>query len=309
MTGKKPMTLPGLDGTNPLGFFAAMGCAVAVDQSGGDGQLSWSGGPIPAAQLSGGTSPDELVALLMQEIEQWKQSWLIRDSRLNDVKLPPDDLRSLISESREDLRSHRLVAALVTEGVADGKGNAKPSDLYFTAGRQLFLDMARKVLESVTKEDLHQALFGSWTYTSRLPSLMWDTADDRIYALSALDPAGDQKLTEPGAECLALIGITQLPVIAGDERTLTPGCSGGWKNGFFRWPLWQHGLSANSAAALLGSSTLAGSVDRTQLDALGVERLLESDVRRSDQGGYGTFGPPRVLWQKAPAARSGPPAK
>lgn len=300
-TNENPgVALPGLDGTNPLGLFAAIGCAQAVDRLGGQGHLSWSTGPIPTAHITGVADADELVSLIMADLNEWRQCWLLSSSGHDDVKFQPDELRAFLRDSRQDERSLALATALVTEGVVDGKGAAKPTDFHFTAGRQLFLAMARKIVTGVGEDDIRRAIFGRWEYASKLPSLMWDTADDRLYALSALDPASNTKQTEPGVECLALGGMSVFTVTAGRERTLTPGCSGNWKKGKFRWPLWSQPLRAPSAIALIGSSVLSGKPAGPRLAGLGIDRLVESDIRRNDQGGSGTFGPPRVLWQRQP---------
>lgn len=38
-------------------------------------------------------------------------------------------------------------------------------------------------------------------------------------------------------------------------------------------------------------------LDPQRLEALGVAQVLESPIRRTDQGGYGSFGAPTVLGQ------------
>ena len=133
----------------------------------------------------------------------------------------------------------RLASALVAEGSLDNQGVAKPSDFYFTAGQQKFLDTARKILNAVSSEDIKAGLEGPWRYESELPSLGWDVTDDRVYALRAVNPSPEKKLTNPGPEALALLGLSTHPVFAGRSRTDTQGCSGSWKAGWYSWPLWR----------------------------------------------------------------------
>ena len=183
----------------------------------------------------------------------------------------------------------------MAEGSLDNNGVAKPTDLYFTAGQQKFLAMARQILDGSSLDDLLVGMNGPWKYESKLPSLMWDVSDDRVYALTANDPSKDKKLTNPGPEALAVLGLSLHPVFAGRERTLTQGCSGSWKSGRYSWPLWRKPASSHMVRSLLAH---AYDVERYQwFQSWGIFRILRSSIRRSDQGGYGTFGPPEVVWE------------
>jgi len=55
-------------------------------------------------------------------------------------------------------------------------------------------------------------LKGPWSYTSSISSLGWDVTDDRIYAIAAANPAKEKKKTNPGAEALAVLGLSRHPV-------------------------------------------------------------------------------------------------
>ena len=217
----------------------------------------------------------------------------------NELKLAPDDIRTYLSRSCAGETGGDLAAALVAEGSLDNNGVAKPSDLYFTAGQMRFLPIARTILSSVGREDLLTGLVGPWSYASETPSLGWDVVDDRVYALRANNPAPDKKLTNPGPEALAILGLSRHPVFAGRERTLTPGCSGTWKAGYYSWPLWNKPATPNSVGSLLAHACNHSDANRSRwYPSWGVSRILRSPIRRSGQGGYGTFGPPEVVWQQ-----------
>jgi hypothetical protein len=142
---------------------------------------------------------------------------------------------------------------------------------------------------------------GPWSYESQLPSLMWDVSDDRVYALAANNPSNrsEKKLTNPGPEALAILGLSLHPVFAGRDRTLTQGCSGNWKDGYYSWPLWCRPATPFAVKSLLAHAYHhpAAAVCQRWFRAWGVFRILQSPVRRSDQGGYGTFSPPQTVWQ------------
>ena len=126
---------------------------------------------------------------------------------------------------------------------------------------------------------------------------MWDVGDDRVYALSANDPSKDAKRTNPGPEALALLGLSLYPVFAGRDRTLTQGCSGKWKAGHYSWPLWCKPASILAVQSLLAHAYHHPSALERDcwFRAWGVSQVVRAPIRRSAQGGYGTFGPPEVV--------------
>lgn len=290
--------LPGLVGTNPLGLLAAIGAvrAVSVTQP---ATLRWEPGPLPTAVLGGLESIDRIADLVMSDHGHWEGAPIFHH---DDVKLAPGDIRPFLRACASDPeRSGALAAALVSEGVLDNKGASKPSDLHFTAGQQRFLRMARELHAGLTREHVVAALNTTWRYSSKLPSFMWDVADDRIYALAAVDPAGEKKLTEAGAEWLALLGLTAFPVFSGNhgKRTLTPGSSGSWKVGHFSWSLWSRPIGFDAIASLMNRSDgrQGAHFSDSAAQALGLMATVRCRIRRSDQGGYGSFGPPVIAWQ------------
>ncbi|MEZ5280231.1 MAG: hypothetical protein R2770_07140 [Acidimicrobiales bacterium] len=291
-----PIRLAGLEGTNPLGFFAALGLLDIADRHGGDLRLRWTDEPIPRAELLTDLTIDEIVELVLSDLEGWASAPVL--AMFDDINLEPSDNRRFIeacTNADDGGRSRRLVAALVAEGTAlDGNGSCKPTDLHFTAGQQRFMAAAREIRGVVGTEALRSALIERWHYDSQAKSLMWDVADDRVYALSAGDPSKDAKLTVPGAEWLALLGLASFPCFADSDRTRTTGAGGSWKAGTFTWPLWSGACDRHVASSLVAHATLL-STDPRWAAQLSVTRILRSSVRRSAQGGYGSFGPPSSI--------------
>ncbi len=304
--------LPGLEGTNPLGFFAALGVQVAFASETEQPRLWWSKDVTPCAVVDGLFGLEMIADQCMKTFSRWCDSPAMAPKRPDgsdmpkseDLKLAPDDMRKYLRLIDECGTSGSLISALVAEGSMDNKGVAKPSDLYFTAGQQKFLSSARQILNGVDSDDLLSGLRGPWNYDSALPSLGWDIVDDRVHALRAYDPATssgpDPKRTNPGPEALALLGLSLHPVFGSPNRTLTQGCSGSWKAGFYSWPLWCKPASPHAVKSLLahGYSPLVSESERW-FRSWGIFRILKAPVRRSDQGGYGTFGPPEVAWQSS----------
>jgi hypothetical protein len=88
--------------------------------------------------------------------------------------------------------------------------------------------------------------------------------------------------------------LTFLPTVPQGDRIATTGCVGGWKkDGRFRWPLWTVPLPASVV-----SSVLAQNVEEMRgadREARGIGVVFSSGIKRSDQGGYGSFEPARVV--------------
>ena len=292
------LQLPALDGANPLGFLAALGLLTVGDRMFGEGawRLSWTKRVVATPILHGVSSVDEVISAVLADRDQWRTATVL-EHPADDVKMSQADLRRYVMScvgENTDNRSSGLVAAIVAEGPLAGTGESKPTDLHFTAGNQKLIEMARRIRDGLTAGHLTEALETGWKYESELPSLRWDLADDRTYALSATNPAKTTKLTNPGAEWLAFLGLMTLPVFAAGTKLLTTGCAGGWKRGAFTWPNWDRPLTHRAASSLIGA------VDGKKLDGLeawSVFRLYTSTIRRSDQGGYGTFAPPKPIWE------------
>ncbi len=301
-------SLDGLDGTNPLGYLAALGALLVADRMMEDVRLSWTSGFTNVAVIHG-IALSDLVRVVMEDCDRWRDSTALGhvDGRnVDDVKFETsDDVRGYLkacAAADDGGRSLALAQALVCEFAFDKGGKTKPSDLHFTAGKQQFLKMARELRDEIGAEDVERALVGPWSRPSTLPSFKWDIADDRVHAVSARKPSTEKKNTEPGAEWLALQGLAFYGVQrAGAERVAVSGGGGSWERGSWRWALWDPPLSAISTMAFVNRIDVAVA-DVTKADAglrmAGVTKVLSTTVMRSGKGGYGSFRPTVVLWDK-----------
>ncbi len=300
--------LPALRGHNPLGLFAALGVLDVVTHALPDRliTLRWGDSLEPFAVLGGLDSLSQVMELCDRDRERWASSpvltWGPDGTLLDDLKPSLPDLRRWIEVVAQtywvsgDDRDIGLLTGLVAEGAAAGKGDAKPTHFHFTAGQQKFLTMVRVLQQNVTPEHLREATAGPWEYTSTLPVLGWDARGERIWALRGTNPSGDKKRGVPGADWLAFLGLRYFPVALHTDRMgrvqlVTTGCDVGWKRGAFRWPLWSVPLSSPVITALLADSRVAA-MPAAQQRRLGVLEVIQAGIRRSDQGGYGSFGPP-----------------
>ena len=303
----KEVALRALEGTNPLGFLGALGVLEALTCENPDATLRWTDELIPHAIIGGVSSLDLLLDVVDRDREMWRDSVLLgfpKDSPLPDAKPSAEVLRDWF-EAVAGQHDHRadsdLLCALVAEGALDRKGKAKPTHLHFTAGRQQFLDMVRLLAAKVNRERLQEAVCGPWRYDTPLPSLSWDARGERMYAIRAINPSKEKRLSVPGSDWLAFRGLVFYPVtrtIKGSLRTTA--CDPEWKRSAFRWPIWAVPCTRDVIGSLVADETLVSQSRRARLrpddlTARGILSVLEAPIRRNDQGGYGSFGGPDVL--------------
>lgn len=297
------LQLPALSGRNPLGFFAALGTLDALRRVHPEAAsaLHWSGDGAPTAVITGIDHTDQVIRALNIDRQHWSCCTLLTwaadgQDPLTHLRPPPAETRRWIAAigASTDTSPHcraqqRLVAGLVAEGGVDNSGKTKPTSFDFTAGQQRFLTMARQLARNVDEERFTEALFGPWRYDSTLPLFGWDAGSERIYALRGTNPSKEQRTGVPGADWLGFLGLAYFPVHAIGGVLHTTGCTGTWKETTFTWPLWHEPLPPAVIRSLLRDQSLVNA-DIAQRHRRGVSHLFQAPIRRSEQGGYGSFG-------------------
>jgi hypothetical protein len=286
-----------------LGYLAALGVIDAVTASGHEVTLRWTDELVPHAMLGGPESVDDVLEILDADRQRWLDSIVLRfpaAEPLRDAKPDEHLLREWFTAAFESgsALDRAMLCALVAEGGLDGNRNAKPTHLHFTAGQQQFLEMVRTLASSVDASRLREAVFGPWAYDSTLPSLSWDSRGERVYAVRASNPSKERRLGVPGADWLAFRGLIFYPVRVLNGSLRTTACDKDWKRSAFRWPLWSVPISRQTLYSLVADPSLVaqGAILRPRdLAARGVLSVLQAPIRRTDQGGYGSFGAPEIL--------------
>jgi hypothetical protein len=298
---REPIELSPLRGRNPRGLLCALGALDVATRALVDVpvRLMWTDSIEPVGVLSGPRDVDHLVELCDEDRARWSTSpvleWGPDGAAIDDVKVPPRSVAgwfeaALASVDRCD---SDLLAALLAEGPVSGKDDAKPTQLHFTAGQQRFLAKARELCEASDRDALREALAGPWRYASKVSGLGWEAGGERMHAYRAIAPTKEstRPIGVPGADWLAFLGLRFFPVVAHGERLVTTGCTGSWTRQRFTWPLWRVPANAAVVAALIGRGDLPGMTVPQRL-AVGVHHVLRAPIRRSEQGGYGSFGAP-----------------
>lgn len=308
------LLLTGLDGTNPIGFMAALGTQqVCADRGIGVG-LGWrledAWRPVLTAESA---DPDWLIGCLLDDLQQWRQDApelsLVYEKQtkkgvemVHDLKPEPGLFQSFAAKAVESAwrGARRWADYVAAYAAAHGKlgvqsnGSAKPTALHFCAGNQTFLDTVRELVQEVQAEDLREALLGPWRYERQVKLLGWDlVAGERDYALRATNPSNDKKAGVPGADWLAFRALPCFPTALVGGDLATTAFRGRGKQFSFQWLLWEPAVALSVARSLLALPD-AERMSRREREARGIVMVLRSAVRRTDRGGYGSFSAPTV---------------
>lgn len=314
------LKLEGLDASNPLAYFAALGLLQVLTDSNAaveprcEWRLSWHDEGRWLAVLHGSNDPDLVIKRVLDDVGSWRDELALQlaydgegkrlppsaDKATFDLKPSPDTFRAFADEAANNctpgkMRSARLIAAYGSELATDNNGKLKPTALHFTAGQQTFLGMARALQQGLRGDDFREALFGPWRNVSKLPSLSWNASAPRIYAYRAHNPSGEKRGSVPAADWLGFVGLRFFPVTSKRSGLLTTGVEGGWKNSTIRWPVWTSPLTVNAIRSLQSWKGLRDPMARDKWSAVGISGLYESRILRTEQGGYGSFSPASVL--------------
>jgi hypothetical protein len=229
--------------------------------------------------------------------------------------------RAAESATVSDRVAADFCAAYGCEVPPSEKGEVQKTDFFFTSGQQSFLGSLRElaaaqpppspgrrrgaasIAPGTGPSQLDHALFEPWSYPDPGPSLRWDPADDRRYALRAADPAKDPHApirTVRGANRLAVEALPWLPTFPIGSGVMTRGFARSGRVLLFTWPIWRPSLGANTVATVLGLTELyRDSPPRNELAARGIVEVYRA---RRIGGYYRNFAPAVACWGMIPIA-------
>src|SRR6185437_9236192 len=165
------LLLRALEGTNPLGFLAALGTFDATARSSRRATLRWTDDIVPQPMLGGIEDTEDLLEVLDEDRLSWARSLVLRYPETKPLADAKPDEHLLQGWFENAYRMDRAVDAdmlcsIVAEGAFDRARKAKPTHLHFTAGQQQFLEMVRTLATDVNKDMLKEAIDGPWEYKS-----------------------------------------------------------------------------------------------------------------------------------------------
>jgi hypothetical protein len=296
--------LPGVDGSNPLGFLAALGLLRIVPGA----KLEFSDDGSFKALIDGlDKSESELAKFVFDDAKvaedqsaPWRFTYTKASTKkqgpqeVADLKPPPEDFKRFLATCVEAwLSGHEEAAAYAaaysTDVAIDGKGNAKPTAFHFTAAQQTFLGAVEGIRASITHEWVKTSLFDGHAEKPG-SNLRWDPGSERNWALMANNPSGDGTRVDAPLEWLAFRGLPLLPSFPRGTRIITTGVVGRGDDMTFTWPLWRVPASRHTVRSLLQVDWTG---DANKRRARGVFAICSSAIRRTSQG-FGNFGPSSV---------------
>ncbi|MBN8477533.1 MAG: hypothetical protein J0L91_01050 [Burkholderiales bacterium] len=297
--------LVGVDGSNPLGFLAALGLLRVVPGA----KLGFSDdGSFRALVYGLDKSESDLATFISDDAKAaenrsapWRFTYIKAATKkqgpqeVADLKPPPAGFKRFLSTCIEawlsgDEEAAEYAAAYGTDVAVDGKGNTKPTAFHFTAAQQTFLGAVEGIRASVTREWVKKSLFEG--HGERPGSnLRWDPGSERNWALMANNPISDGTRVDSPLEWLAFRGLPLLPSFPRGTRIVTTGVAGRGDDMTFTWPLWTVPASRDTTRSVLRVDWTGKAEERT---ARGIFAICSSAIRRTSQG-FGNFGPPAVF--------------
>lgn len=307
---RRERLLKGLDGTDPLGFLAAIGLLRVVSRHDAQAALRFDIGPMGnwIAAITA-DDPNGLEDLLLEEVARFRKGHPAidfarksKDRKVQDLKARPEEFRALMRSVADDEEGAAFFAAYATGVAVDGSGQTKPTAFHLTAGQQRFMDAVLDVLEKVTREDLVEALEGPWIGRDGVKNLRLRAASERLRALLAFDPSKEPSRTEVGAYWLAFQGLPCFPCVPFGPRVRTTGIRGRGKKESFTWPIWTVPLTYFGVRVVVGLPNLErlGALERTRY---GIGEIFTAQIVRNSQG-YGNFASPDPVSWSHKRARS-----
>ena len=297
--------LVGMDGSNPLGFLAALGLLRVVPGA----KLGFSDDGSFRAFVDGlDKSESDLATFIAADAEAagnerapWRFTYTKAATKkqgpqtVADLKPPPEDFKEHLATCIEawltgNDEAAGYAAAYGTDIAVDGKGNTKPTAFHFTAAQQTFLGAVESIRGSVTQEWVETSLFKG--HGERPGSnLRWDPGAERNWALMANNPSADGTRVDAPLEWLAFRGLPLLPSFPRGSRIITTGVVGRGDDMTFTWPLWSIPASLLTIRSALQVDWTGSIKERA---ARGVFAICSSAIRRTSQG-FGNFGPSSVM--------------
>jgi len=316
MSSNNALILTGVDGSNPLGFLAALGTFRTLTRAlpDDDIRMRWvqhSGAWRPEVQATRAISPDALLEQLMAQLKQMDGHRALAFA--DNLSVTPDDFRAHAASAMSDahagstddaLVAAEFAAAFACDSIQNEQMLVQDTALRTMAGagHQHFIAFMRHIVAHTDESQLKKALFEIWRYDDPIAkqSLRWEPSEDSRYAVQWRDPSGDpsrrERGTMLGANRLAIEGLP-LMSCAPESHSLGTVCFAGRRarDTFWTWPVWAPFVSLDVCKSLIANAMLScpGALPAAQLRAIGVEAVFRS--QRITTGKFRNFTPARAV--------------
>lgn len=288
------LALEAIDGSNPLGFLAALGTLRLA-------QLRWPDAPVKLAwqraglwqpRLSGAPTTDrnEFCAELLGAPGVPAETF---GDLGKNITVSPDVFRQFARKAceratRTDRRAADFAAAFGCESCRDEKRDR----IQYTAlcfitgsGHQDFLGTIGGLAGAVELDHLQEALFDGWQTRDKGFALRWDPGDGREYALRWNDPGPEGARTTWGANRLAVEALPFFAALPSARGLSTTGFTRRGRAIEFTWPMWADPLGCDEVKSLLGCRELqAEALQHLELNTRGIEQVFRATRVRIGTG-------------------------
>lgn len=296
------LSLPGLREDNPRDFLAALGLFRLIDLLWPelDARMLWDQDAGHPCLKTNAVLPDDWSVSLLSELKGLSEP---SDSPLFHgavIKTESEDYRKAVSNARKFAESSHALARLpqllyasyAGQSADENDGRIEPTAFSFAngqGGKNLLRD-ARELVLSIMPEDLQACLLGQGEAIAA-KSMRWNPKEYRPAAYRSHDPGtklkGDDTLDFPSFNLLAFFGLSYFPSVPTSRGSKTLGFEGGYRPEYFRWPIWNTPLDADSVQTLV---CLPMAYLQSQV---GVVRLWQSRRFSADKSLY--FAPPELI--------------
>ena len=132
--------LTGLEGTNPLGFLAALGVQTLFEFERRQPRLWWADDVIPHAVIDSAFGLETILEQAMIVFSAWVESPAFNPPfpKGENLKFTSDNLRSYLETTREDKPGNTIATALVAEGSLDKQQKGQTIGPVFHSGGSSF---------------------------------------------------------------------------------------------------------------------------------------------------------------------------
>ncbi len=282
------LLLSGLDGSNPLGFLAAIGtlCASVQADSSNNWRLSWQVHEGMWVPVLAGNEPWSEECLAKRLAKSLCRDLTPEFDFAENLNVEPCRFRVLANEAQcqatpQDRRFADFMAAYGCDSLkTKDKKSIQDTALRTMSGQghQHFLGTMQKLTKETEEKHLRQALFESWEYSDEKLGMRWDPHEDRRYALRWEKPSGSPTRTMRGANRLAIEALPLLPSVPIQSSLRTTGFHMDGKRAlYFTWPIWEDDLREDIVRSLLALSELQKPTpNRSHLRDMGIVEVYGS---------------------------------
>ena len=308
------LLLAGLDGSNPLGFLAAVGTLRILADASAGVSMGWRRHSSSWNPCIAGVGDDhqELCATVLDSLTRasttvfdiGKES---KDGKASN-KFPFEHARfaQALREKRchascSDRRDVDFLAGFGTELYPDKRTDEFQGTNFRMvrsgdSNRQGMLFYAKALRKRIEPTHVERTLFRIWDYQDESShSLRWDPIEDQRYALRWRDPSKSSLADGPGtmvaANALAVEALRCFPTLPTGTRTRTTGFELTKRQQRFVWPIWATMLRIETVVSLLSLRQLLDTAPcNSSLRARGILEVYRSQRVRQNQY-YFNFGP------------------